>query len=45
MINYSPVVQITDAEIKKDYEYKLLKGNLDNIGPFELTIIEVKNKK
>ena len=31
LINYSPDVQVTNATIKKDYEYRIIKGNLDKI--------------
>ncbi|MDY3928474.1 MAG: hypothetical protein SOZ34_03825 [Clostridia bacterium] len=43
LINYSPNEQITNATLKKDCEYRIIKGNLDKIEPFEMTILEIKS--
>lgn len=45
LINYSPEVQITNATVKKDCEYRIVKGDLDKIDPFGMTILEIKNIK
>lgn len=42
LINYSPNVQVTNAAVKKDCEYRIVKGNLDKIDPFEMTVLEIK---
>lgn len=44
LINYSPDAQVTNATIKKDYEYRIIKGNLDKIEPFEMTVLEVSRR-
>lgn len=45
LINYSPNAQITNATVKNDFEYKVIRGNLDKIEPFEMTILEIKRLK
>lgn len=40
MINYSSKVQNTNIRIKDGYKYKVLKGDIERIPPFEMIILE-----
>lgn len=43
LINYSSEPQTVNAEIKDGYIYEILKGNIEKIDPFEMTILKLKN--
>jgi len=44
MINYSDKPQKTNATVASGYDYEIIKGNLDEIEPFEMTIVKVTKK-
>lgn len=41
MINYSPVPQKVNAQVKENIRYEVVKGSLEQIDPFELTIVKI----
>lgn len=44
LINYSPVDRKINMKIKDGYEYEIIKGNTDEIEPFEMALIKIKKK-
>lgn len=42
LINYSAKEQLVNAEIKNGYTCETLKGNLEKIEPFEMTVVKLK---
>ena len=44
MINYSDKPQKTNATVASGYDYEIVKGNLDEIEPFEMTIVRVTKR-
>lgn len=41
LINYSPAIQKTNATVKDGFKYEVIRGNIDEIEPFEMTIIKL----
>lgn len=42
MINYSSMEQKTNIQIKSNFKYEVLKGNIEKIAPFEMTILKIE---